>query len=102
MTSSKALVASSTFSENLVVTLASSTLISKSLALPAGSSSAPLRRKLSRVFFRNLFLVGEIACASGVAANSLRRFQTPSLSGMPEKNALTLGCTLLKAARSSG
>ncbi len=45
ITSSKALVESRTFSENLVVRRVSSTSISSSCFLPAGSRSAPWRRK---------------------------------------------------------
>ena len=67
MTSSKALVESSTFWAKRVVSLLSSTSISASRFLPAASSSAPWRRKSSRVLVRKRRRTPSRAAASSCA-----------------------------------
>ena len=66
ITSSNSLVESSTFSENRMVSLDSSTSIAAMRSLPAASSSAPWRRKLSMVFSRNRRRAPERLRASSV------------------------------------
>ena len=83
ITSSKALVESSTFCAKRVVSLLSSTSISARRVLPAASRSAPWRRKLSMVLVRKRRRTPARAAASSVAAYSRSAFHRPSCKGMP-------------------
>ena len=70
MMSSKLLVESSTFWENLVVSSANSTLIAATRSLPAGSSLAPSLRNSSNILRRWRFR-GPASCSpAGLAAKA--------------------------------